>query len=107
MIEVVNVADLRDPNDPAGRSYRQVNAEKTHSIPLGALVEIKGTCERLYVVIQGRDCDQTPLYWLSLKDNEEDTFLRDSKRFGGYCEENLTVIRRPDSASARPPTPER
>ena len=96
-----NVADLKDPNDSAGRSYRQVNAEKTHSIPIGALVELEHTGERLYVVLQGRDCDQTPLYWLSTQDNlaERNELIRNSKRFGGYMEENLTVIRLPNTLS--------
>lgn len=95
-IVCVNLADLRDPNDPQGRSYRQVNAEKTHGIPLGSLVELESR-ERLYVVVQGRDCDQTPLYWLSMKDNLEETndLIRASKRFGGYSEDSLTVIRLP------------
>jgi hypothetical protein len=51
--------DLVDPNDPAGRSYRQINATKTHAIPLGALVEVDSGV-RLFVVLQTRDCDMTP-----------------------------------------------
>lgn len=100
---LVNVADLRDPNDPRGRSYRQVNAERQHGIPLGALVELESG-ERLCVVLLGRDCDQTPLYWLSLKDwsEEPNDFIRAGKRFGGYGEENLTVIRLPDPTPPEP-----
>ena len=62
---MINIADLRDPDDPQGRSYRQVNADRTHGIPVGALVEIIDTGVRMFVVWHGRDCDQTPLYWLS------------------------------------------
>lgn len=46
---LINIADLVDPYDPAKRSYRQVNAEKQHSIPIGALVELESGV-RLFVV---------------------------------------------------------
>lgn len=59
-----NIADLRDPDDPQGRSYREVNAAKVHRYPIGALVEFNHG-PRLWVVHHGRDCDQTPLYSLS------------------------------------------
>jgi len=93
MPEIINVADLRDPNDPQGRSYRQVNAERQHAIPIGTLVELEDG-ERLYVVFHHRDCDQTPLYGLSLKDwaEEPNEFIRRSRLHAGYAEENLTVI---------------
>lgn len=98
-VEIVNVADLRDPSDPQGRSYRQVNAEKTHGIPVGALVELESGA-RLFVVLQGRDCDQTPLYWLAVEmleatEAEEPEYFRWQKLkwVGGYAEESLTVIR--------------
>jgi hypothetical protein len=93
-IILVNVADLPDPNDSQGRSYRQVNAAKTHKIPVGTLVEIE-TGARLFVVFQGRDCDQEPLYWLS---PEADDTERADTRFGnrlwigGYGEDSLTVV---------------
>ena len=38
MVTIFNVADLTNPDDPQGRTYRQVNAEKPHLIPLGASV---------------------------------------------------------------------
>ena len=93
-----NIADLQDPAEPLGRSYRQVNAAKTHAIPLGALVEVEDSGERLYVVKQGRDCDQTPLYWLSMKDHTEplNEFMHKGDWFGGYADESLTVIRQPE-----------
>ena len=94
----VNLADVQDPGDPQGRSYRQVNAEKKYGIPLGALVEVEDTGERLYVVFQGRDCDQTPAYWLSMKDHTEklNEFMHKGDWFGGYPEESLSIIRLPD-----------
>lgn len=98
-ITIVNVADLRDPSDPRGRSYRQVNAEKVHGIALGALVELESGV-RLFVVKLGRDCDQAPLYWLAPEvprptdEAEEPAYYRylTTKWIGGYAEESLTVI---------------
>lgn len=61
---MIRISDLRDPADPQGRSYREVNAAKIHKYPLGALVELDHGV-RLWVVHHARDCDQTPLYCLS------------------------------------------
>lgn len=64
------LADCKDPDDTLGRTYREVNAAKTHNIQIGALVEVgdedypgEDDGIRLWVVFQGRDCDQTPMYW--------------------------------------------
>jgi hypothetical protein len=38
MAVFVNIADLVDTDDPQQRTHRQINAEKRHSIPVGALV---------------------------------------------------------------------
>lgn len=84
----MNVADLKCPDDPQGRTYRQINAEKKHSIQLGTLVELKSGV-RLFVALHGRDCDQTPLYWLSHK------YADKNKMSGGHIEENLKVIKEP------------
>lgn len=99
----VNLADVQDPDDPLGRSYRQVNAELKHGIPLGALVEVDETGERLYIVKQGRDCDQTPLYWLSMKGHTEplNEHFHKGDWFGGYSEHSLTVIKLPDQPSSQ------
>jgi hypothetical protein len=108
---LVNVADLLDGE--TGRSFRELNAEKTHAIPLGALVEVvdgdnKGRwgnvdCGvRLYVVEHTRDCDQTPLYTLAASFKTARNFRHESllKRLSarvesGYAEENLTVVKLP------------
>ena len=66
MNNFVMVHDLNDPDDPYGGSYKEVNADNVHTIPIGTLVEIKESGERLYVVSYGRDCDLTPLYDLGL-----------------------------------------
>ncbi len=85
---ITNVSDLVDPDDPAGRTYRQVNAEKRHRLELGSLVELD-TGARLFVVMLGRDCDQAPLYWLAMEPNEPNK----SKWTGGYPEYALTEVK--------------
>jgi hypothetical protein len=96
-MEFINVADLPDRFDPQGRSYRQVNAAKTHTIPIGSLVELESGI-RLFVVHHSRDCDETPLYMMAMKPDES-VFESEDKRFrsrmvtGGYGEESLTVIK--------------
>lgn len=101
----INIADLKDPDDPQGRSYRQVNAEKQHNIPLRTLVEVQPDEDsqfkngiRLFVMALGRDCDMTPLYWLGPDQDEE----RQREGFanptwiGGFPESSLTVIESPE-----------
>lgn len=91
----VHLADLRDPNDSAGRSYRQVNLAKQHGIPVGTLVEYVEDGVRLFVVKQGRDCDGTPLYYLC--HDPDDTVQRregfsNPHWIGGYPEHVLRVV---------------
>lgn len=105
---IINIADLPCPPDPQGRTYRQINVEKVHRIPLGALVEIPVDGGiRAFVVAHNRDCDQTPHYAISLR--REDVG-RSSTECGawsehlkaphwesGYREDMLTVITVPES----------
>jgi hypothetical protein len=63
MRHLVNVADLVDPE--TGKTWRQLNMEKQHVIRTGSLVEVCASGVRLFVAWQGRDCDGTPLYWLT------------------------------------------
>ena len=88
MPQFINVADLKDPNDPQGRSYREVNREHRHNIPVGILVELKSGA-RAFVVKHTRDCDQTPLYSLAIDpDPEQHKF----SMCYGYDEESLKQI---------------
>jgi hypothetical protein len=87
----INVADLIDPSDPLSRTNRQINETLKHTIPIGTLVELK-TGDRLRIAAYTRDCDQTPMYTLSVTGHEED-------RFGlprGYVDNDLKVIVEPD-----------
>lgn len=88
------VHDIVEEN---GKTVRENNLEKKHNIPIGSLVEIKDSRERLYVCQQIRDCDGTPLYSLCMKDDLaldfEDILNRiHSSWDGGYSEENLKII---------------
>lgn len=102
MVDVVVVADLVDPLDPEGRTFREVNQSMPHNIPLGTLVEVKwdewfggGACRkihaRLWVVRHDRDCDGTPLYSLSQWKDADFAFL--VRQFhSGMSERMLTTI---------------
>lgn len=94
MVKIINVADIKDPDDSQGRSYREVNNAKKHLFEVGQLVELRDGV-RLWVVMQGRDCDGTPLYWLC--HNRDDTVQGDGifaniNWVGGYSEEGLTLV---------------
>jgi hypothetical protein len=92
------IADFQDPNDPQGRSYRKVNAERKHIIAVGALVELVHTERsmrdgvRLHVVRHDRDCDMTPLYALELV-NDDSNPREFMVLLSGYPEDALRVIK--------------
>jgi hypothetical protein len=79
--------DLPDSDHP-GKTIGEVNLEKKHNIPEGSLVEVERTGIRLFVVNCGRDCDNTPLYWLAADKGE----IRTYRHAGGYQEKDLRVI---------------
>lgn len=109
MTQIFNVADLCPPGST--KTYRELNREKTHKIPLNTVVSVARRADedgeeevelRLFVTMHGRDCDQTPLYYLSHMRHEE--YERECemlkslglgifcpKLAGGYVEESLTV----------------
>lgn len=69
-MKFVSVSDLIESN---GKTVRENNLAKSHTFPLGTLVEIipwDDDCEfggvRLYITRQTRDCDGTPLYSLGV-----------------------------------------
>lgn len=78
-----NIADLQDPNDPQGRTYREVNNSTSHSFSCGDLVEIdRGV--RLIITRLSRDCDGTPLYCLGVNSGNTKAF--------GYPENGMILI---------------
>ena len=96
------VYDLVDPNDPQGRTWREINLAAQHSIPIGTLVEVRwdtwygnGACckfhGRMWVTQHVRDCDGTPLYWISPWKSPEFAF-RAGPRYGPFSEDRLTMI---------------
>lgn len=119
MSSIINVADVTDPG--SGKTFRQLNSEKIHNIPLDAIVKVMTYVsdthsyeERphnlvLRVVRHGRDCDQTPLYYLShmtVERYEEDCRLLERlglggdvfkpRLYGGLSEDCLKVIALPN-----------
>jgi hypothetical protein len=75
-----------------GKTIKQNNLERTHGIAKGTLVETEEGL-RLWVTYQGRDCDGTPLYWLSFeKDLDQKSVYDRSKQTGGYSEDSLVVV---------------
>ena len=93
-MNMINIADLKDPACHEGRTYREVNFAKKHAIPIGTLVELDDGV-RLWVVHHGRDCDGTPLYDLCA---DKDDTIKECEGFinrkwvGGYSEDSLKVI---------------
>lgn len=100
------IPDLVDRE--TGKTYREENAKLEHSIPIGTLVDVLQDDPlddapyagvRLYVVYHGRDCDMTPLYWLSpCRDDTEREYgsLANPRWVGGFPENILKVVRLPE-----------
>ena len=89
-MQYIIIADLTNP--ATGKTWRQENAARTHTIPLGALVEIFGTGVRLFVAKHTRDCDETPLYSLSAyppADEQNSEYF--AAMYHGYAEEDLVA----------------
>ena len=99
MPEFTFVHDLVESN---GKTIRENNMERQHSLSVGTLVEVKydewhgdGACSkvhaRLWIVKCGRDCDGTPLYWLS-KWEDPQFALSVHQYVGGFSESLLTPV---------------
>ena len=94
MPKFVTIADLKDPNDPEGRTYREVNNATKHSFDVGQLVEIDHGV-RLFVAKQTRDCDGTPLYCLTPRKND---YNQERERFAnsnwtnGWPEDSMKAV---------------
>jgi hypothetical protein len=88
IVEVKNIADLFDPNDTEGRTYREINYAKRHSFEIGELVELESGI-RLHVTLLTRDCDGTPLYHLGDIIEGDATTLK-----FGFPGRSLTLIKK-------------
>jgi hypothetical protein len=84
-----NIADLKDPYDKKGRTYREVNNSTCHGIGVGVLVELE-TGVRLFIAKQTRDCNGTPLYVLTPEMKGEYP-LNEMKWLHGYSEYDLKI----------------
>jgi len=91
MSEFINIADLKDPHDPQGRTYRQINNAAQHKFTVNSLVEIHNGV-RLFIAKQTRDCDGTPLYSLTPEIRDEDDPLKEFCWVHGYSEDGMKII---------------
>ena len=97
-MQFVTICDLVNPD--TGKTWRQENAEMTHNIPIGTLVELldddgEYAGVRLYVVSHDRDCDMTPLYSMAPRrgDNVRDRDgFANSKWVHGWGEDVLRAV---------------
>ena len=80
-MNVINIADLTDPEDKQGRTYREVNNAKVHFYAIDTLVQLECGA-RLHVEKHTRDCDGTPLYTLS--DRTDAGSFNDYALYHGY-----------------------
>jgi hypothetical protein len=96
--EVIQMVDINSIVLPeTGKTSRQTNLEKEHSIPLGSLVELEDGI-RLYVVGHPRDFDGTPLYNLCFDKNwkeEEDYKLGDQVILAKMMSRKMLVMHYP------------
>jgi len=83
-----SISDLKDPDDPKGRSYRQVNNATPHSLGLGVLVELENGA-RLFTAKHTRDCDGTPLYSLTHESQDGEYPLNEMYWTHGHSEDGI------------------
>ena len=92
MVEIIQISSLKDPEDPHGRSYKDVNLARNHLYKVGQLVELENGV-RVFVARQTRDCDGTPLYCLTPKEgdyNQEREHFANHNWLNGYNEDSIT-----------------
>jgi len=108
MENLVKIADI--PNPKTGKTPREENADKSHTIPIGSLVEVKldywhgdGACEkihaRFWVVKHTRDCDQMPMY--SVSRWKDPAFAKKTNQcHHGFVAEDMVVMQLSRSLAA-------
>jgi len=90
-MSIINIADLKDPEDMQGRTYRQVNNARIHKFNIGNLVQIDGEV-RLFIARLTRDCDGTPLYTLTHEKRENDYPLNEIYFAYGFSEDGMKRV---------------
>lgn len=91
---MINIADVKDPGDPHGRTYREVNNAMAHKYDVGQLVEIDHGV-RVFVAKQARDCDGTPLYCLTPRKDDytqEREGFANSNWINGWPEDSMKAV---------------
>jgi hypothetical protein len=96
MREIIIVADLVDPKDKEGRTYREINNATKHQYEVGQLIEIKNGV-RMFIAKQTRDCDGTPLYSLTAEREIDEALFNERLWLHGYDEESMRLITPPDN----------
>ena len=93
-----NIIPIYRIKDTNGETDHDRNMRIQHSIPIGSLVEVRGTEDwpewhgvRMYVTKHSRDCDGSPLYSIGLKNADGERPIEHSG-FGQYV---LTVVSPP------------
>jgi hypothetical protein len=76
-LNIQMVSDLVEEN---GRTIRENNLDRQHELPIGALVQVDNECTgsgsqwtrvvQGYIAVLGRDCDGTPLYYLTIREHD-------------------------------------
>lgn len=110
-LKLMTVHNMLNPK--TGKTWKEENLEKQHTIPIGTLVEVNISYSnshglRLFVGKHVRDCDGTPLYSLCMHDPINDHTAETLEELGvneqvinllfdgGYSDESLIVIRGPN-----------
>lgn len=92
---IQQISDMKDPRNPLGKTWYEMNMEIQHEFQVGQLVEEINTGVRMFVAKQTRDCDGTPLYTLT---PDKDDYEQDTSGFAnrnwhsGYNGDNLRLV---------------
>lgn len=84
---------LRNMVEENGRTIKQNNMDRNHTIPLDTLVELENGV-RMFVVLYTRDCDGTPMYGLA--DYKQEEYINGNGQIStGHVEDSLRVVHQP------------
>jgi hypothetical protein len=84
---------LRNMVEENGKTIKQNNMDRKHTIPFDTLVELENGV-RMFVVLHTRDCDGTPMYGLA--DYKQDEYINGNGQIStGHIEDSMVVVKRP------------